>query len=48
MKGTSVVNNPDICKAIQNNSHLQSNVIYKFNGKRRFSPEDQEKQSGGQ
>lgn len=44
MKGTSVVNNPDICKAIQNNSHLQNNVTYKFNGRRRFCPEDQEEQ----
>lgn len=48
MKGTSVVNKTDICKAIQNNSHLQSNVTYTFNGKERFCPEDQEKQFKGQ
>lgn len=48
MKGTSVVNNLDICRAIQNNSHLQSNVTCKFNGKRRLCPEDQEKQFRGQ
>lgn len=48
MKGASVVNNPDICKAIQNNSQLQSNVTHTFNGKERFCPEDQEKQFRGQ
>lgn len=30
LKGNSVVNNSDICKATPNNSHLSSNVHYKF------------------
>lgn len=30
MKGNYVVINSDICKATQNNNHLQSNMPYKF------------------